>query len=208
MFGGRKALVSAATGVLTVTLLAGCGVLGSDGAGSGRDAGSGSAAGETDQKGGSKDSDGGKAGSPGSAEAVGTADVSKALATVETTVDGQPLEIFLLDASVRGELLRVELGYRPGGSFEGEYGGSFNAYQLGGSSSPSPYLVDPVNLKKYSVVEAGGLRMETNSIHAKAEVGDVLVNTHYFAAPPADVESLQLSFGSAPWPGFEIKPAR
>jgi hypothetical protein len=66
-----------------------------------------------------------------------------------------------------------------------------------------------VNLKKYSIVQAkGGGRLETDTVFAKAKLGDVLVHTYYFAAPPADVKSIQFAFGGAPWPGFEFEPAR
>jgi hypothetical protein len=190
--------------VLAAVLLSGCGVLG--GGDSGKSSGQSQAQEESSGKENNKDA--GKSGK-GHGVAQAAADLKNPLATVETTVEGgAPLHIHLLDATVDGKLLRVQIGYEPGEGFEGR-NGEFNAYRLAGESSPSPYLLDPVNLKKYSIVRASGAGpLETDTVFAKAKVGDVLVHTYYFAAPPADVKSIQFAFGGAPWPGFEFEPAR
>lgn len=148
------------------------------------------------------DSDSGAAATPH------PADLKKALATVSTTAvepAGGPLDIALLEASVVGELLRVRIAYVP--KFDVE---ETNAYNLsGGGIGPDPYLVDPVNLKLYSVVSAGGTgALENDTVFTKGNDEQPIVMTHYFAAPPEDVDELSLSFGGAPWPGFDVTVSR
>jgi len=200
---GRRALLPACSAVLAAVLLSGCGVLG--GSDSGKSSGQSQGQEESSAK---ENKDSGKSGK-GRGVAQAAADLQNPIATVDTTVEGgAPLKVHLLDATVDGKLLRVQIGYEPGEGFESK-NGWFNAYRLAGDNSPSPYLLDPVNLKKYSIVQAKGAgRLETDTVFAKAKVGDVLVHTYYFAAPPADVKSIQFAFGGAPWPGFEFEPAR
>jgi hypothetical protein len=143
---------------------------------------------------------------PSSAAAAQPADLDQALATVSTTAVkpvGGDLEIGLVEAKVAGELLRIRLAYAP--RFEIE---RTSVYDLAGSNDPSPYLVDPVNLKRHAVVSTGSGRLENNVVFTKGNHEQPIVMTYYFAAPPQDVQEMSLSFGGAPWPGFDFTVSR
>lgn len=134
-------------------------------------------------------------------------DIDGALATISTTAldpKGKPMDLALLEASVTGDLLRVRIAFVP--KFDVE---ETSVYTLAGEHDPAPFLVDPVNLKRYGVVRAknsGDLASDVVFTEGNDEQPPVL--TYYFAAPPDDVDELALSFGGAPWPGFDITVAR
>jgi hypothetical protein len=136
-------------------------------------------------------------------------DIDGALATVSVTAldpKGKPMDLALLEATVTGDLLRVRIAYVP--KFDVE---DINVYTLAGDHDPAPFLVDPVNLKRYGVVRAkgvGGGELATDVVFTRGNDEQPPVLTYYFAAPPDDVDELSLSFGGAPWPGFDITVAR
>jgi hypothetical protein len=111
--------------VLAAALLSGCGVLGGGDSGKSAEKSQG-----TQESGGGANSDNGKdAGKSGKGHGVAqaAADLKNPIATVDTTVEGgAPLKIHLLDATVDGKLLRIQVGYEPGEGFEGR-NGEFNA---------------------------------------------------------------------------------
>jgi hypothetical protein len=134
-------------------------------------------------------------------------DIEGALATVSTTAldpKGEPMDLALLEATVTGDLLRVRIAYVP--KFDVE---DTNVYTLAGDHDPAPYLVDPVNLKRYGVVRAKGSgELASDVVFTDGNDEQPPVLTYYFAAPPDDVDELSLSFGGAPWPGFDVTVAR
>lgn len=80
-----------------------------------------------------------------------------------------------------------------------------NAYVLNGEHRLGTSLIDPVNLKRYLVVE--------DSDHGKMETDDIFTNmtndqaapfSFTFAAPPENVKSIDVQIGS--WPMFRDIP--
>lgn len=188
-----RAAVAAAVAVL---LLAGCG--GGDETAS--------RGGKTSRTDGAGTSDKGAQDTTGGSAAAQPASLEDALATVSTTAvepAGEPMDVALLEARVVGELLRVRIAYAP--RFDVD---STNAYTLAGDNDPAPFLVDGVNLKRYGVVETSGGAMESDVVFTKGNDEQPVVLTYYFAAPPDGVEELSLSFGGAPWPGFDVTVSR
>jgi hypothetical protein len=63
-----------------------------------------------------------------------------------------------------------------------------------GKHSWFPTLVDTKNLKLYSVVRSGGSRLSSKDLGVKAASGQPMFVYAVFAAPPADVTSINVQF--------------
>ncbi|MEU5991587.1 hypothetical protein ABZ806_21665 [Spirillospora sp. NPDC047418] len=80
-----------------------------------------------------------------------------------------------------------------------------NAYGLNGEHRLGTSLIDPVNLKRYLVVEdSDRTKMETDDIFTKMTNDQATPFSFTFAAPPENVKSLDVQIGS--WPMFRDIP--
>jgi uncharacterized protein YfiM (DUF2279 family) len=120
-----------------------------------------------------------------------------ARATTATT-SGAEMEISVHQAVVEEQLLRIRVSYKLTQATEETY----SAYDLAGKTDPGVYLIDNVNLQRYSVVVSDGDLLASDVVTTQGVGGPTL--TYYFAAPPEDVNSLSLAFNAAPWPAIDV----
>jgi hypothetical protein len=119
----------------------------------------------------------------------------------ETTVD-----IKVLGLEVGGRLATLTLQYGahdPEAAPDAEY----RLVDLNGGNRVFVTLVDPVNLKRYHVVEdTSGESLETADIDVTVPVDGTATAEYTFAAPPPGVAEIDVSVGD--WPTFRDVPIR
>lgn len=158
-------------------------------------------------------SDGGSGGSgrgPGGAVqgAAGKAFVDRfdkpvAKATFDSPMaPGAKVDIAVMGLRVKGRLATLTLQWTP------HVTGSANTptpYRLNGEHGLDASLIDAVNLKRYVVVSDSGYRnLESDVVLTNLPNDQATLTTHTFAAPPANVKSIDVQLGS--WPAFRDVP--
>jgi hypothetical protein len=153
---------------------------------------------------------GGSSAEPGAtAEPEETASAESPEAVTKVTVDAREagettLDIEVLGLKVSGELATLTLQYTahdPEATADAEY----RLVDLHGGSTLFVTLVDPVNLKRYHVVEdSSGERLESADIDVTVPVDDSVTAEYTFAAPPAGVDKIDVSVGD--WPTIRDVP--
>ncbi|MFD0900765.1 hypothetical protein [Actinomadura sediminis] len=150
------------------------------------------------------------AGSSGGAADGGTPSVDAAGDPIVKATLGAPpqepsaeVEIAVMGLRVRGRLATLTVQMTPrlpaGGPDE------TSPYKLNGNDGIDPALIDPVNLKRYVVVEdSGGAELATDDITTDLDNGKAGTLQFTFAAPPENVKAVDLQFGS--WPTFRNIP--
>jgi hypothetical protein len=123
----------------------------------------------------------------------------KARGARETTVD-----VAVTGLQVDGELATLSVTYtahNPGAAPDTDY----SLYDLNGQDPLYVTLLDPVNLKRYSVVEdSDGRALETSAVDTDVPLDASATAQYTFAAPPADVTEIDVSIGD--WPTFRDVP--
>lgn len=116
---------------------------------------------------------------------------------------GAKVDIAIMGIKVKGKLstltTRITPHVPPGGDQ------SPSLYDLNGDEGPGTSLIDPVNLKRYVVVEdSSGDKMRTDYI--TTHIANDQPSTFWvtFAAPPENVETVDVQIGS--WPTFRNIP--
>jgi hypothetical protein len=123
----------------------------------------------------------------------------KARGARETTVD-----IAVTGLQVDGELATLSVSYTMH-SPEAAPDTSYSLYELNGQSPLYVSLVDPVNLKRYTVVEdSDGQSLQTNAVRTDVPLDASATAQYTFAAPPPDVMEIDVSIGD--WPAFRDVP--
>jgi hypothetical protein len=123
----------------------------------------------------------------------------KARGTSEATVD-----VEVTGLAVSGQLATLTLQYTahdPEAAEDAQY----RLVDLHGGDTLFVTLVDPVNLKRYHVVEdTSGERLESADIDVDVPVDTPTTAEYTFAAPPAGVEKIDVSVGD--WPTLRDVP--
>ena len=143
---------------------------------------------------------------PAQPEASATPAASESLA--EQTVDARgaretTLDIEVLGLKVGGELATLTLQY----TAHAPDAGPDTTYRLVDLHGSNVFvtLVDPVNLKRYHVVEdTSGESLETAAIDVDVPVDGSTTGEYTFAAPPSGVDKVDVSVGD--WPTFRDVP--
>ncbi|GAA0273486.1 hypothetical protein GCM10009527_082310 [Actinomadura nitritigenes] len=157
-------------------------------------------------------SGGGSGGSGGSGRAaqgsLGKAFVDRfdkpvAKATFDSPMaPGAKVDIAVMGLRVKGRLATLTLQWTP------HVTGSSNnptPYRLNGEHGLDASLIDSVNLKRYVVVSDSGYRnLESDVVLTNLPNDQATLTTHTFAAPPANVKSIDVQLGS--WPAFRDVP--
>lgn len=139
--------------------------------------------------------------SAGASSAGGAAQPGEALAkkTVPAlnSKDGT-VEIAIRALKVEDRLMRLTMSFAP--KFPSAAPDeSINLFEMHGKSTMYVTLVDPVNLKRYVVVkDADRKALEPDQVFTAAVNGASVTGTWTFAAPPADVEKLDVQVGEFP----------
>jgi hypothetical protein len=134
----------------------------------------------------------------GTEDAVATQTV-KARGARETTVD-----IAVLGLRVDGELATLTLSFTPHDP-EAAPDTEYTVGELNDGNHLFVTLVDPVNLKRYEVVEDSDDNvLETRAALTSVPLDASVTTQHTFAAPPPDVSELDVSVGD--WPTFRDVP--
>lgn len=149
-------------------------------------------------------------GSSGTAVEGGAPSVDTARDAIVTATLGAPpqapsaeVEIAVMGLRVRGKLATLTVRMTP----RIPAGGPDDAspYELNGNEGIDPSLIDPVNLKRYVVVEdSRGHEMATDDITTDLRNGEPGMLQFTFAAPPENVKAVDLQFGG--WPTFRDVP--
>ena len=98
---------------------------------------------------------------------------------------------------VRGKLAVVDLSFAPTYPDKSS-DASISLYGLNGNNLVTPHLIDTVNLKRYAVVQDSGGRELGSDELTKSVNGGTGTASYTFAAPPADVTSMDFAFGDFP----------
>jgi uncharacterized protein (DUF2147 family) len=123
----------------------------------------------------------------------------KARGARETTVD-----IAVTGLEVDGELATLSLVYTMHAPDEPP-DTSYSLYDLNGQDPLYVTLVDPVNLKRYNVVEdSEGQALQTGAVETDVPLDASATAQYTFAAPPPDVTEIDVSVGD--WPTFRDIP--
>jgi hypothetical protein len=123
----------------------------------------------------------------------------KAIASRETTVD-----IAVLGLDVSGELatLRLEFGVQDPEAAPDDV---FSLYDLNGGQPLYVSLLDPVNLRRYTVVrDSDGSPLQSDYIGTDVLLDSTTPAQYTFAAPPPDVTEIDVAVGD--WPVFRDVP--
>lgn len=138
-------------------------------------------------------------GSNGSAQSARQAGVNPAeledpIASVDAPIslDNDPeatLKIDVYELRREGELLYLTASFTP----TNRLAESQRLFDLLGSQSWSPTLIDPMNLTRYSVVTASG-SLKSNDTGVEAVSGEQRFVYAIFAAPPEHVDALDVIF--------------
>jgi hypothetical protein len=135
---------------------------------------------------------------PAGGEAVATQTV-EARESGETTLD-----IEVMGLQVSGELATLSLRYTAHDP-EPDEDAVHRLVDLHGGRRLFVTLVDPVNLKRYHVVEdTSGESLSALDLNVDVPVEDSVTADYTFAAPPADVDTIDVSVGD--WPPFRDVP--
>ncbi|KAB2385939.1 hypothetical protein [Actinomadura montaniterrae] len=147
-------------------------------------------------------------GIPGGAGGGGAAPTGSPVvsATFDTpNFPGGKVEIAIMGLQVRGKLmvLTVRLTpHLPQGSTE-----KTNPYELNDEIPLAPELIDTVNLRRYVVVKDNQEKeVESDDVTLPIHNEQAGVATYSFAAPPANVKSLDVHYGT--WPTFTNVPVQ
>ncbi len=98
---------------------------------------------------------------------------------------------------VRGKLAVVDLSFAP--TYPDKSSDeSISLFSMNGQNGLRPYLIDTVNLKRYAVVKDSDGRVLGSDDLARAVNGGTGTASYTFAAPPADVTSMEFAFGDFP----------
>ncbi|KAB2388841.1 hypothetical protein [Actinomadura montaniterrae] len=115
------------------------------------------------------------------------------------------VEVAVMSLQVRGKLaiLTVRLTpHLPQGSPE-----KTNPYELNDEIPLAPELIDTVNLRRYVVVKDNQQKeVQTDDVMAPIYNEQAGVATYSFAAPPANVQSVDVHYGH--WPAFKNVPVQ
>ncbi|MEU9017964.1 hypothetical protein [Actinomadura sp. NPDC048394] len=115
---------------------------------------------------------------------------------------GAKVDIAVMGLRVKGKLATLSLQWTP------HVPGDTNTptpYRLNGERGLDASLIDPVNLKRYVVVtDSGSRRLESDDVLTNLPNEQTTLTSHTFAAPPANVKSIDLQLGS--WPTFRDVP--
>lgn len=123
----------------------------------------------------------------------------KARGARETTVD-----IAVTGLEVDGELATLSLVFTMHEP-EAPEDTSYSLYDLNGRDPLYVTLVDPVNLKRYNVVQdSGGQKLESGAVETDVPLDSPTTAQYTFAAPPPDVTEIDVSVGD--WPVFRDVP--
>jgi hypothetical protein len=133
----------------------------------------------------------------------GSVDTSDALATKTVRGVGSKdgtVEIAIVGLKVEDRLMRLTLAFSP------KYpsvtpGETISLYDMNGNSPLYVTLVDPVNLKRYIVVkDSSGSDLAADNVSTDTPSGGTVSASYTFAAPPADVDKIDVTVGE--WPTF------
>jgi hypothetical protein len=117
---------------------------------------------------------------------------------------GTTVDIQVVGLKVSGQLATLTLQYTahdPEATEDTQY----RLVDLHGGDTLFVTLVDPVNLKRYHVVEdTSGERLESADIDVDVPVDTPATAEYTFAAPPAGVEKIDVSVGD--WPTIRDVP--
>jgi hypothetical protein len=117
---------------------------------------------------------------------------------------GKTVDIEVTGLTVSGQLATLSLQYTahdPEATEDTQY----RLVDLHGGDTLFVTLVDPVNLKRYHVVEdTSGERLESADIDVDVPVDTPTTAEYTFAAPPAGVEKIDVSVGD--WPTLRDVP--
>lgn len=132
---------------------------------------------------------------------------SIATASVPATVDGDPeatLTVSLHELRRDGKRLIALFSFLVESSKEDE---AHWLYDYLGDELWTPYLIDPVNLTKHTVLHNGAETAQTSSQGAEFRPGQTLHGYAMFAAPPEDVTAMDVMLveGATPATGVEIR---
>jgi hypothetical protein len=123
----------------------------------------------------------------------------KARGSRETTVD-----IAVAGLEVDARLATLSLVYTMH-SPEAAPDTSYSLYDLNGQQPLYVTLVDPVNLKRYNVVQdSEGRALESGAVETDVPLDGSTTAQYTFAAPPPDVTEIDVSVGD--WPTFRDIP--
>ncbi|MWA07076.1 hypothetical protein F8568_043420 [Actinomadura sp. LD22] len=115
------------------------------------------------------------------------------------------VEVAVMSLQVRGKLaiLTVRLTpHLPQGSPE-----KTNPYELNDEIPLAPELIDTVNLRRYVVVKDNQQKeVQTDDVMSPIYNEQAGVATYSFAAPPANVQSVDVHYGH--WPAFKNVPVQ
>jgi hypothetical protein len=104
------------------------------------------------------------------------------------------LDIAVQSLQVTGKLATLELSFTPHDSDAESYDSSIADLNSIGGGPPQIALVDPVNLKRYVVVnDAADNDLESLLAVTRPEPDATAVTTHTFAAPPPDVTKIDVA---------------
>jgi hypothetical protein len=125
--------------------------------------------------------------------------------TVEAREAGEAtLDIEVIGLRVSGELSTLSLRYTAHDPEAGE-GSDHRLVDLHGGRRVFVTLVDPVNLKRYHVVEdTSGEELQTADLDVDVPVDGSVTAEYTFAAPPDGVDKIDVSVGD--WPPFRDVP--
>ncbi|HLQ81677.1 MAG TPA: hypothetical protein VK122_11335 [Brachybacterium sp.] len=130
-----------------------------------------------------------------------------ATASVPATVEGDPdaaLTVSLHELRRDGKRLIALVSFVVESAEEDE---AYWLYDYLGDEIWSPYLIDPVNLTKHTVLRNGAEQAQTDSQGAEFRPGQTLHGYAMFAAPPEDVTAMDVMLveGATPATGVEIR---
>jgi hypothetical protein len=121
-------------------------------------------------------------------------------------IDGGELDMAVTSVDIAGELLRVSIRFTvdlPTGAEPAALGAILTGDEIAPAAGISPELIDPVNLKAYSVV-AGAIPNGT-SVDLEDGVAHTLV--FYFAAPEDDMQTVDIVMSSQTRPITDVPVA-
>jgi hypothetical protein len=114
------------------------------------------------------------------------------------------VDLAITGLRVDGELAELSVRYSMHDP-EAEPDAAYSLYELNDQQPLYVTMVDPVNLKRYSVVEdSDGQALQTDAVGADVPLDGSTTAQYTFAAPPADVTEIDVSVGD--WPTFRDVP--
>jgi hypothetical protein len=107
------------------------------------------------------------------------------------------LDIAVQSLSVNGKLATLELAFTPHDTDPASYDDTTIEELHGPLWSLQITLIDPVNLKRYVVVnDTEDNDLESDLVNTRPEPDGTAVTAHTFAAPPPDVTEIDVAVGS------------